>query len=106
MARIAGTPFGGFAISADHPLGCSLTPDSVDVKVITSRQFQQYPEYNTVLEEITAVVREHLAVRHAYTFQQRLDQILLPPGGHGVSNGRAELPNVRLAQSVDVAALP
>ena len=70
MARVTDTLFVGFAISPDHPLRREVDPSSVDVKVIATRQFQQCAEYNVVLQKLTDIVKEQLAIHHAYTFRQ------------------------------------
>ena len=104
MSRVADTLFVGFAISPDHPLERPLHPDNVNVHMIATRQFQQHPEYAPIIQELEEIVREQLGVRHVFGFRERLDHIQAPLGELVVDNGRARLPNVRLAPGVSVSS--
>ena len=68
MARIADTMFIGFAISPDHSRRREVDLDSINVQVIATRQIQQHAGYNTVLEQLTNIVKTQLAIPHVYTF--------------------------------------
>src|SRR5882762_1600804 len=106
MSRVADTLFIGFAISPDHSPEHPLEPDSVDIKVITTCQFRQYPEYARIVQELEDTVREQLGTRHVFGFRQRLNQIRDLPGGHVVVNRRARIPDVHLALGFSIPRSP
>ena len=96
MSRIADTMFVGFAISPYHLPGRELELDSVDIKVITTRQFKQHPEYTPILHELEDLVREQLGVRYVFGFREWLRQLHV--------NRPAQSPNVRASRATSAGS--
>lgn len=104
ISRLADVMFIGFAISPHHSPHQHLTPETVKIEVITTRQFDQSLHYQDVARRLTEMVRKELGVSHIYGFNQRLDEVSPPAGGYAIKNRRVGIANLRLGPGVTCPA--
>ena len=72
--------FIGFAVTPEWDVSMPLSPGAIDVKEVTSRQFDQNPAFRRVVQRLRAVVQEELAMPHILGFHDRLHEVTPGPG--------------------------
>ncbi|KAI0672813.1 hypothetical protein C8Q78DRAFT_657551 [Trametes maxima] len=74
-ARTADTLFLGFGIRPEWAPSRLLRASEIDVRVVTTRQFQQTPAFRRALEKIHKIVQEEIALPHILAFHDKLDTV-------------------------------
>lgn len=79
MARVSDSLFIGFALNPEWDLMKPLHEDEIQIDLVLSRQFKQYPQLKTVADKLLSIVCAELCTPHILALETKLASLMPPP---------------------------
>ncbi|KAG1774965.1 hypothetical protein EV702DRAFT_1047287 [Suillus placidus] len=80
MGRIADILFIVFGLRPEWDPTRPMHASDVQVEVVTSRQFEQFPHFKCIASKLQDIFMQELSVAHIWNFRERLNQVTPGPG--------------------------